>query len=212
MDPPRINRSDIIKNFFQNPTKPLKTDNKISYPLSIKELNIYPEERDEDQNDGKQFDSKKEIKQTSVDSVDSVDGVDSGDGVDGDADVKFATDESDVDDSDIKFSDDKVIRPDKVFALKDDIEYTTVLPTQNVTYKNINYNIESVLSNNFSEIEQIVTNKQEAWFHICIFSIVKRKNTLPFLMYLLNKNINNQLFFPHFSSLNKIDGVKQQPI
>ena len=81
-----------------------------------------------------------------------------------------------------------------------DINSVALLPSTSFVSKKYIYKINDVLSN--KETETLVTNKL---VHICIFNIIEQSSGLPFILYLLNKDIkSNILYFPHFYTSESI--------
>ena len=60
------------------------------------------------------------------------------------------------------------------------------------------YYLNNVL---LDSIKYLVSDKQ---IHLCIYNIIHDKYSDPFLLYLLNKNDDNKLYFPHFFSKKNV--------
>ena len=86
---------------------------------------------------------------------------------------------------------------DEILARLPDIhQYNT---NTNNNCKNYVYKIKDIIND-----DKILNFTSDKLVHICIYKIFCQEKTEPFILYLLNKNTNNILYFPHFIASNNI--------
>ena len=99
------------------------------------------------------------------------------------------------------------LEKDNLLSQEPNLHYLSRLPCISSSNKNDKdipkisnyiYYLNNVLSDN---IKYLKSDKQ---IHLCIYNIINQDNNLPFLLYLLNKDKQNKLYFPHFFTTKNI--------
>lgn len=81
-----------------------------------------------------------------------------------------------------------------------DINLQAILPPTSVDHINYTYKINHILKN-----PEVTSFKTDKLIHLCIFNIIEQSQSEPFILYLLNKDVNsNILYFPHFNTRENI--------